>query len=294
MINPSGLGGLLYPFRIFGNYGYDVAENLSLGGISDRHLWSWVYDLFLVLLALSAAVCLWRWLASNPPQQRPAKQRPKPMLGQAVVLAGFGLGSVLMIRNQPLFAILFAPLVAELIADRLGPAWGSLGSPRWIALAACGAGVVCLAMEVQDRPPDFGLGLRPGVEKAADFLRAYSIAGPVFNDFDIGGYLIYNGYRPFVDGRPEAYPPGFFQHDYVPALSDDSVWRRLDDKYHFNAIVISMQDGFPPIEKFILTRVRDADWAPVYTDPYSLLFVRRTDRNAAVIRAHLIPRSAFR
>lgn len=116
----------------------------------------------------------------------------------------------------------------------------------------------------------------------------------MFNDFDIGGYLLYHRYQVFVDGRPEAYPPGFFQNGYIPALSDDSAWRRLDDRYHFNAIVISMQDGFPPIETFILTRVRDAEWAPVYTDPYSLIFVRRTDRNDAVIRAHLIPRSAFR
>jgi hypothetical protein len=32
----------------------------------------------------------------------------------------------------------------------------------------------------------------------------------------------------------------------------------------------------------------------VYTDIYTLIFVRRNEQNAAVIQAHLIPRSAFR
>jgi hypothetical protein len=287
LVNPSGSEGVLYPLHIFGNYGYDIAENLSLSGLSARNQWSWEDNLFLALLGLAAAVCLWRWLASKPGKSR-------PYWPQAVLLAGFGLGGVLMVRNQPLFGLLMTPLVAELLADRVGPEWGMKGSPRWVVLAACGAGLLLIATELQDRPATFGFGLRPNVNNAAGFLRANAITGPVFNDFDIGAYLIYNGYQVFVDGRPEAYPPGFFQNDYIPALSDDSVWLRLDRKYRFNAIAISMQDGFPPIEKFILRRVRDDDWAPVYTDAYTLIFVRRTDQNAAVIQAHLIPRSVFR
>ncbi len=277
--NPSGIHGLLYPLHIFGNYGYDIAENLSLSGISDRHLWSWTYDLFLALFALTAGVCLWQWLAP--------KRGGKPFWPQAVLLAILGLGGVVMVRNQPLFGLLMVPLLAELIGDRAG--WF-----RWVAMAACAIGVLCIATEFQERSANAGLGLKSGTNNAAEFLRTNGITGPVFNDFDIGGYLLYNGYQVFVDGRPEAYPPGFFQNDYIPALSDSPVWERLDQKYRFNAIVISMQDGFPPIEKFILTRVRDAEWAPVYTDPFTLIFVRRSDQNARVIQAHLIPRSAFR
>lgn len=305
MLNPSGIHGLLYPFGIFGNYGYDIAENLSLSGVDDRKLWSWTYDLFLALLGLSVAVIVWRWFTPNSPvpnssppnSSAPKKSGPKraaPLWPQALLLLGLGLGGVLMVRNQPLFCLLMVPILARFIADRLGARWGIDGASRWIALAACAAGLFCVVTEIQERSANSGLDQKPGNNAAAQFLRSNGIAGPLFNDFDIGGYLIYNGYQVFVDGRPEAYPPGFFENSYIPALSDDAVWARLDHQYHFNAIVISMQDGFPPIEKFILTRVRDAEWAPVYTDPFSLIFVRRTDRNAAVIQAHLIPRSAFR
>ncbi len=299
LANPAGIYGLLYPLHIFGNYGYDIAENLSLAGIADRH-WSWTYDLFLALLGLSAAVCLWRWLGqktthkpgqktAHKPAKTPARQ---PFWPQAALLAILGLGGVVMIRNQPLFCLLMVPLLAELLGDLKGGV--KQNWVQWVAMGACGVGLLCVATEAQERSSNFGLGLKPGVNNAAEFLRANGITGPLFNDFDIGGYLIYNGYQVFVDGRPEAYPPGFFQNDYIPALSDSAVWERLDGKYHFNAIVISLQDGFPPIEKFILTRVRDGEWAPVYTDFYSLIFVRRNDQNAAVIRDHLIPRSAFR
>jgi hypothetical protein len=294
--NPAGIYGLLYPLRIFGNYGYDIAENLSLAGIGDRHLWAWTYDLFLALLGLAAAVCLRRWLTQKTTKKTPrspAKGVPaKPFWPQAVLLAILGLGGVVMIRNQPLFCLLMVPILAELLGGFKGVV--GQGWARWVATGVCAVGLLCVATEAQERSSNFGLGLKPGVNNAAEFLRTNRITGPIFNDFDIGGYLIYNGYQVFVDGRPEAYPPGFFQNDYIPALSDSSVWERLDGQYHFNAIVISMQDGFPPVERFILTRVRDAEWAPVYTDSYSLIFVRRNDRNEAVIQAHLIPRSAFR
>jgi hypothetical protein len=279
LANPSGIHGLLYPLGIFGNYGYDIAENLSLSGISDRHLWSWIYDWFLALLGLSAVVCLWRWLAQKPGS--------KPFWPQALLLAILGLGGVVMNRNQPLFGLLMAPLIAEILAGLKSP-------PRWAPMAVCAIGLLCIAAEFQERNTKFGLGLIPGDNNAAGFLRSNAITGPFFNDFDIGGFLIYHGFQVFVDGRPEAYPPGFFQNDYIPALSEASVWDRLDGKYHFNAIAMSMQDGFPGVETFILARVRDAEWAPVYTDPYTLIFLRRTDQNAAVIQAHLIPRSAFR
>lgn len=300
LVNPSGFRAILYPFGIFQNYGYSISENLSLSGIAGRNLWNWTYDLFLALLGLSAAIVLWRWFAPRP-SQTPSKKNPRPqpppvqpLWPEALLLLGFGLGGVLMIRNQPLFCLLMVPILAQLIADRAGCGFGSLGAARWVALAACLAGGLCVMAEFQERSANSGLGLAARTDGAAEFLHANRIAGPLFNDFDIGGYLIYNGYPVFVDGRPEAYPPGFFEDSYIPALSDDSVWTRLDRQYRFNAIVISMEDGFPAIEKFILTRVRDTEWAPVYTDPFSLIFVRRTDQNAAVIQAHLIPRSAFR
>ncbi|MEI9815344.1 MAG: hypothetical protein WDO18_23035 [Acidobacteriota bacterium] len=138
----------------------------------------------------------------------------------------------------------------------------------------------------------------PNTESAANFIKANNIHEPIFNDFDIGSYLIYHLYagkdspHVFADGRPEAYPRGFLGGPYLHLFSDEAVWREQNEKYHFNAIVISLGDAVA--EDFILHRVRDDEWAPVFADNYALIFVRRTPENAELIAKDEIPRNRFR
>jgi hypothetical protein len=293
LLNPSGLAGFAYPLSIFREYGYPIAENLAITELRARQLWSWQYTLFLLLLGTAAALALMRWLD---------KQRGgPPRWPEFALLAATGLLALVMVRNIPVFCLLFVPVATGLIAERPlprarpGASWAKLA-----ALVGCAAGLICAAQQFRERATTAGIGLAPNVNGAAEFLRANSIRGPYWNDVDIGGYLIFHffspasGERVFVDGRPEAYPADFFTRGYLPMLFDKTVWWATDDKYRFNALVYSLQDGYPGIERSILERVRDANWAPVYTDFYSLIFVRRTPENAAVIEKHLIPRDRFR
>jgi hypothetical protein len=64
------------------------------------------------------------------------------------------------------------------------------------------AGMVLLAASA--------VGLRGGVEHGADAITpaaalaavaGHHVAGPVFNDYAFGGYLIFAGIEPFIDGR---------------------------------------------------------------------------------------------
>jgi hypothetical protein len=157
-------------------------------------------------------------------------------------------------------------------------------------------GLVLCAVRHHDREREglFGLGLKEGVNATADFLHANQVTGPVFNDFNNGGYLIFNGESIMIDQRPEAYPADIFElHKRMEA--DDEIWRQQDAKYHFNAIVYSLQfNNAPETERFLLARVKDPEWAPVFTDNFSLVYLRRNERNAAAIKAHELPRSMFR
>ncbi|PIP87416.1 hypothetical protein COW81_00305, partial [Candidatus Campbellbacteria bacterium CG22_combo_CG10-13_8_21_14_all_36_13] len=57
------------------------------------------------------------------------------------------------------------------------------------------------------------------VDGAVNFVLENDIQGNMFNNFDIGGYLIYRLYpdrKVFVDNRPEAYPAEFFEKVYKP------------------------------------------------------------------------------
>jgi hypothetical protein len=142
----------------------------------------------------------------------------------------------------------------------------------------------------------FGLGVLEGNSGAAEFFQSEGLRGPIFNNYDIGGYLIYYLYlreRVFVDNRPEAYTRDFFEQEYVPMQEDEAAWRRAEQKYNFNAIFFSHRDAAPWGQKFLIERIRDAAWAPVFLDDHSIIFLKRNDRNQDIIGKYEIAQNYF-
>jgi hypothetical protein len=121
--------------------------------------------------------------------------------------------------------------------DRGIAAFAGPASPRGLAIA----GAVLLAASV--------VGLRGGIARGADAITPaaalaavaeHHIEGPVFNDYAFGGYLIFAGIAPFIDGRyfyGDAFIKRYFDATFV--LSDELprllaeyriVWTLLDAK----------------------------------------------------------------
>jgi hypothetical protein len=125
---------------------------------------------------------------------------------------------------------LIAPLVlAPAIATQLRPAGdaslqafgGSLAkpaSPSCVALAALvvaaiGAAFVHRGIDNENH--------RFAPTAAVAFVQQQHIAGPVFNDYEFGGYLIFSGIAPFIDGRADMYGDAFLaRYADVAALPD--------------------------------------------------------------------------
>ena len=130
----------------------------------------------------------------------------------------------------------------------------------------------------------------------AVFFKSHKLKGPVFNNYDIGGYLIYHLYPetpPFVDNRPEAYPPGFFQDVYVPMQEVEARWKQEQDHYQFNSIFFYWHDMTPAAQTFLLARVHDPEWVPVYVDAAAIIFLRNTALNQNFISHFAVPRERF-
>ena len=297
-VNPSGLRGFLYPLNIFQNYDYSIIENQSLFTRFHEADLHWQLTLFACLIALALVVAVLRVVLLKDLRSRAA---------ELVLLAVTGVMAVLAVRNVPVFSLLMIPLLAEMLHDLI-PAKALLSTPIRLVGAALffGGLVLCWTRHAErDRGGVFGLGLQNGVTGAADFLQANNVRGPVFNDFNNGSYLIFSRFHPggsprsaddrvFVDNRPEAYPGELFEL-HKGMEGNDDIWRQQDDKYHFNAIVYSLQfNNSPETERFLLARVNDPEWAAVFADAFNLIYLRRTDRNAAAIREHELPRSMFR
>lgn len=143
---------------------------------------------------------------------------------------------------------------------------------------------------------DVGVGLAPHVQDAADFIIDHQLSGPVFNNFDSGGYVIWNFWpeqKPFVDNRPEAYLASFFSETYIPMQLEGEVWQKELAERNFKLIFFSLSENTPWGQRFLVDRIQDPAWAPVYVDSYALIFVRRTPEHAEVIKRYEIPRDHF-
>lgn len=139
---------------------------------------------------------------------------------------------------------------------------------------------------------NIGLGLIPKVNASAEFYKENNISGPIFNNYDIGGYLIFHDIRVFIDNRPEAYSIDFLD-DYKLAQKDENKWHDLDEKYNFNAIYFYRHDMTPNAQPFLIKRIEDADWAPIFVDDYALLLLKRNDKNKKIIKEFVIPNEKF-
>ena len=96
--------------------------------------------------------------------------------------------------------------------------------------------------------------------------------------------------RVFVDNRPEAYPAAFFTDVYFPMQSDEAKWAAISRDYGFNAIVFNYRERSVRGEQFIVRRVLDPMWAPVYLDKDIIILAKRDGPNQPVIAKYELPK----
>jgi len=291
LVNPFFLKGAVAPFAIFQNYGYRLVENSSVWFL-EKIIYIpniLIFKILFSILILSFALVL-------------LKNRKNLSLVNLFLAAGVSIMGWFMLRNFVLFALFALPIASMNFAPRLTsptslPLVGRVreggGKKEWLALGLT-ALVFFLALSGELRaifptlPSHYSLGLDPETAKAAEFFESKNISGPIFNNYDIGGYLIFYLYprnQVFVDNRPEAYPADFFQNTYIPIQEDDTRWHEEARKNGFNAIFFSHRDVTPWGQTFLKNRLEDPDWAVAYLDEYSIIFVGRDSVNSGIIES---------
>ena len=277
-VNPFFLEGVLLPLSLFRPYGYSPGETYPLLDVM-RMMPHAIYGHLLVLIAGSAVVAL--------QVARSGKLKDHwPVFAFQFLFAAAAFRAV---RAYPLFGYFFVAATAA-----------ALGRARWpraaLLIFAVLFAVNGFKTDSLYRPsrPAFGLGLMPGNSGSAEFFKGQRMKGPLFNNFGIGGYLTYHLYpseRVFVDNRPEAYSAEFFQHVYLPMLTDELVWRRESEKYRLEAIWFhrKMHTYSDAAREFLIRRMTDPEWAVVYLDEWTALLARRQGANARTAEAHGVP-----
>lgn len=251
---PYGAAGFIFPVRL-------IADNAAISGISE---WS------PSSLGNNPPLLLWCgliiYLALTFGVRLPVYRATLFMLLMAMAFAQqrhaemLGLAAPLLLQDA---------LAKQLPIDRLGRAAGvvRLAGSRW-AQSAMGAATAAMIIAIL-------LGAR-GIQRrsdqftpaaALDAVAAHGVAGPVLNEQKFGGYLIFRGVPPFVDGRVDMYGGAFMSRfldigELPHLLRDyDAAWTLFDPKGPRAAIM----DALP-------------DWKRLYADDVAVAHVRVSAR----------------
>lgn len=282
-MNPAGYHGAFYPLTMWSNYGYSIAENKNL-----FFLHAYGYPImtsvamgFVVALTAVSFVFNFRNLRKN-------------IDSLFLFLVATGLAFV-MTRNFPLIALTAMPITLRNMAESQ---W-RFRSRSFVAIALIFLalmGVSIMTNQIYDQAGisgrKFGTYVPDAHERPIEFYRTAGIHGPIFNNFDIGSYLIWKlPEEPvFIDGRPEAYPASFIQGVYIRMQEDVAVWAEQSKEYGINAIFWSYYDMTPWSQVFVERISKDPEWVTVYHARGIMILVKNTPENASIIAKHRIAR----
>ncbi|MBN1621901.1 MAG: hypothetical protein JW871_04855 [Endomicrobiales bacterium] len=291
LINPFGLKGVLSPLHIFKNYGYRIFEYQPLcfgeyfGAVNPNFL---IFKVSFVILIISFILIITYNFQFFP-------------TADLILSITLGVVACMDIKNFAVYGFFALPIISKNIQLGLGRKI-ELNSPRikfylfLFTIIALIFNIFRTDQYLSSYWKNIRLGIIPGNKMSARFFKTLNIQGPVLNNYDIGGYLIYYLYpehRVFVDSRPTEYPESFFKDVYVPMLEDGDVFRYYEELYKINSIYFSYHGLAPWEQNFLIKCIHENVWVPVFADNYAIIFLKRNATNKPIIDEYEIPKDYF-
>lgn len=214
--------------------------------------------------------------------------RPRLPAASIFLLAGWAAMALYSVRNVPLFALVSAPVLAEITAhniesfsllarfsrfeERLNLVERSLKGYVW----AFGLTILVAGLLLSGTNLDFyrrGNRFDPEVfpVQAVDWIATHPQTGNVFNHFPWGGYLLFRlwpGQTVFIDGQTDFYGEALTrQYEHVITLQDG--WQDVLQQYQASWVLE------PAGSPLVLHLEQDPEWQMVYQDPVAAV-LRKT------------------
>jgi hypothetical protein len=252
LLTPHGIDGLIFPFKLLGLSSLSAVQEWRAADFT--HL----EPLELAILA-ALAVCLGRGVKVPPVR-----------LGVLLLLLHMTLQHT---RHQLLLAVVGSLLLAEPLAvamgqtalragetplpgktTRLGPA---------IALAHLGLAFLIVRLIVPivrvDGPaaPITALAHVPAAVRTQ----------PVLNEYGQGGYLIWQGVRPFIDGRTDFYGDDFMNRFSAATAPDKPALDTLLGRWGVRWTMLS------PGNPLVAVMDQRPSWHRIYADRFAIVHV---------------------
>jgi hypothetical protein len=209
---------------------------------------------FEMILLLGIAYALWRGVRLPP-------------LRIAMILGLLHL-ALSHVRNAELLGLLAPLFLAAPLARQLEPAAPVAPLPARGAvdagLLATLAGAALLTAYAQVFAPSAAMTPAPAAREVK------AIERPVLNDYDLGGYLIFAGIAPFIDGRTELYGEKFYvRYERAVSLQNLPDFFTLLDEYRIGATMLN------PSTAAVALLDRLPEWERVHADAIAIVHRRR-------------------
>jgi len=272
LINPNFVRGLVAPLNIFTDYGYSIVENQTL-------LFLWrvishpILALYLPFAIFATLAFIYNFKKTN-------------WYERVIFFVGLALG-FLALRNLPIFAAFVFPITAKTLKESLEKLTKSnsfsFSKNTAILVSAQVYLLITVLVVTGTLHPSHhwrhrGIGQIAGETKAIEFLQDQQLSAPIFNNYDIGSYLIYYLYPKmpvFVDNRPEAYNSDFLQKIYIKMQEDPQVWEQVVDQYQIETVIFGVNDITPWAQQFLYFIEQEANWEKIYLDQFISIWVKK-------------------
>jgi len=111
--------------------------------------------------------------------------------------------------------------------------------------------------------------------QAVAYMREHAITGPLYNNYFFGGYLIWSGYRTFIDGRADVFERGGVFSDYLYIIDLKPGALSVLQGYGVRACLLERGE---PLSTLLAA---SPDWKRVYADNVSELYVPKGSSNSS-------------
>ena len=278
LLNPNGIKGALFPFYVLQNYGFPVVENQTTTTLFH------IYQnpaIFLPLVTILLVVLLMIAGRKNVTRR------------DTFLIICFGALSLINFRNILLFIFTtFILSVSQLdfVLKKYRKEINKFPKNSFKVLYPLSIFFIVVLIAKSISAHGVGFGVVEYGRGSVDFLLKNKISGPIYNDFNIGGYFSSRIYpqKVFVDNRPEAYPKKFFTNLYLPMQKNPALFETQDRKYVFNAIIVSHYDGTNYKNPLLRYFVENPQFSIVYLDDYAMVLMKNSRENKQLIDRYRI------
>jgi len=263
VINPYGLQMLAVPFQTLSIGALqNFIQEWNSPNFHERQTWPFVFLLLGLLGAVGASKKRLDWT-------------------DFVLVSGTAFMGLLAGRNIAVFAVVATPILTEHLDSILTERGWVIQPMRRVTPRMARLNVILVAVVLLGSLLKVLLVLdtKTVTQAQEDYLpvkvtahlAAERPAGPMFNSYNWGGYMMY--YLPnekvFVDGRTDLYGDEFLSNDYLKTATGAPGWRDTLDRYGINLVAVEASSG-------LARNLREEPgWTLNYEDKMAVVFVRR-------------------